>query len=159
VERLRREARRGRPAERAEVERVHRRRQWTDWLGGVERQLQALANAGRDDEHVQTAASFARQLHIALRDGDDELAAHAARDLEAALHDLPDVGTAPTADGSPAPPDAVKGVCGNCGASMPPGYAFCGKCGVPLRKNCCRACGAALLEGFAFCGRCGAEAE
>jgi predicted amidophosphoribosyltransferase len=42
---------------------------------------------------------------------------------------------------------------------MPPGHAFCGKCGVPLRKDACSACGAALPEGFRFCGKCGAAVE
>jgi adenylate cyclase len=49
--------------------------------------------------------------------------------------------------------------CANCGAQVPPGFAFCGKCGVPLKKDACSACGAALVEGFQFCGQCGAKIE
>ncbi len=172
VQRLRREARAARPGEQAEVQRLHRRRQLADWLADVDRRLQALSARG-DDEHVQTAVAFAQQLRLALRDRDDDLAALATRDLEAALHDLPpaagdEAGPAAAegdfgADRPPAEqsqrPERVNGVCGNCGAAMPEGYAFCGKCGVPLQPKCCRACGAALLEGFSFCGKCGAKSE
>jgi predicted amidophosphoribosyltransferase len=47
--------------------------------------------------------------------------------------------------------------CAHCGARLPPGFAFCGKCGMPLKKETCGQCGAALVEGFAFCGKCGAK--
>ena len=43
------------------------------------------------------------------------------------------------------------------GAALPAGFAFCGKCGMPLKKDTCSQCGAALIEGFEFCGRCGAK--
>ena len=49
--------------------------------------------------------------------------------------------------------------CAHCGARLPPGYALCGKCGMPLKKAACDKCGAALIEGFAFCGKCGARVE
>lgn len=147
VDRLKREARRSRPAARAEGERVRRRQQWADLLADAERRLAHVPPGA--EEHGQTAAAFAQQLATALKAGDDDLAAIAARDLDAALHDLP----------AGAAPPAAKGACGNCGAAMPPGFAFCAKCGVPLRKDTCGACGAALLEGFAFCGKCGAKAR
>jgi predicted amidophosphoribosyltransferase len=61
--------------------------------------------------------------------------------------------------GHPSALRTTNGLCGNCGAEMPAGYAFCGKCGVPLQAKSCRACGAALLEGFGFCGKCGTRSE
>ena len=158
VDRMRREARISRGQDRDEVERLRQRGEWTEWLVKVERRLRILESSRADDEHVQTATGFARQLGQAIRDGDDELARVAARDLEAALQDL----HFDPKDDSPAEPYTPagrKGACGNCGAAMPPGFAFCGKCGMPLKPDCCSACGASLMEGFAFCGKCGAKAE
>src|SRR5262249_24631982 len=73
VDRLKREARRSRPAARVEGERVRRRQQWADLLADAQRRL-ARTPPGAE-EHNQTAAAFARQLATALRAGDDDLAA------------------------------------------------------------------------------------
>jgi len=55
------------------------------------------------------------------------------------------------------PAGAGTVACAHCGATLPAGFAFCGKCGMPLKKDTCGRCGAALVEGFQFCGRCGAK--
>jgi molecular chaperone DnaK len=165
VDRLRRDARRTRTGDRAEADRVRRRAERADWLRSVERRLTHLSTSPALAEHVQTASAFARQLSVALRDGDDDLADVATQDLEAALRDLPppaaDEDVAEDRDNVRAQPKQRTGIvrCGNCGGDMPPGYAFCGRCGVPLKKDACGACGAALQEGFRFCGQCGAAAD
>jgi molecular chaperone DnaK len=174
VERMQREARQARASNEEEVKRVRRRAELRERLTAARQRLEILSTDRRLEEHVQTAARFAEQLEKALTDGDDDLAERAARDLEAAMRDLPAVDAndakvdlddrvakaveSAYVDEEPRPKrEYVR--CGNCGGEMPPGYAFCGKCGVPLRKDECGQCGAALLEGFRFCGRCGAEVE
>ena len=44
--------------------------------------------------------------------------------------------------------------CPQCGAAMPPGSAYCSKCGKALKPTCPH-CGAALQTADAFCPACG----
>ena len=49
-------------------------------------------------------------------------------------------------------------VCGNCGAPLGDGQAFCSKCGTPTvasKKNVCGKCGNELQDGQEFCSKCG----
>lgn len=51
-------------------------------------------------------------------------------------------------------------ICGNCGAPLDDGQAFCPKCGTPKnasKKNVCSKCGAELKDGQKFCSECGQE--
>ena len=61
----------------------------------------------------------------------------------------------------------MAGVCA-CGAELPVGAKFCGKCGRQIEAapapppetgaaNLCPGCGAALNPGTKFCGRCGRQ--
>ena len=59
----------------------------------------------------------------------------------------------------------IKGTqrCEVCGEEVPKGYAFCGKCGAPVRKKQsirdesprCPGCGEPVKQGLRFCTRCG----
>lgn len=52
-------------------------------------------------------------------------------------------------------------VCGNCGAPLGDGQAFCPKCGTPKsvpKKNICGKCGNELADGQEFCPKCGQKA-
>ena len=49
-----------------------------------------------------------------------------------------------------------------CGAELPSGSKFCGKCGRPvsgLPKLYCRKCGSQLCPGAKFCGKCGTPSD
>lgn len=45
--------------------------------------------------------------------------------------------------------------CSNCGAELPQGSKFCGKCGNKILSISYCSCGAALKPGVKYCGRCG----
>jgi molecular chaperone DnaK len=171
VERLRQEAKQARADDQAQAKRLRLRQRLELWLAEVWRQLQPWLVADPGNEYFQRAADFAEQLERALGAGDDDLIDRAARDLEVAwqklitLHpelgpepEVPETATTPPSS-APAPAGAETVRCANCNAQLPPGFAFCGKCGTPLKKDRCRTCGAALAEGFQFCGRCGAKLE
>lgn len=60
------------------------------------------------------------------------------------------LGTVPTTQ-----PEAAS-YCVGCGAPLPPGAAFCPKCGQAVRMaQRCNACGAPCQPGDRFCARCG----
>jgi len=61
----------------------------------------------------------------------------------------------PPVEKPPVPPN-----CGNCGAEVPEGDAFCGECGAPVSGEVvrsCPSCGADMRLGTKFCGQCGAS--
>ena len=169
VERLRREARQSRREDEQEVRRLLRRQQLRDRVKQLIWKLDVAASAGHPPEELQPVRDFAAQVHRALPGKDDDLLERSAQDLESAWKKLcddfpqvdaePDMNVGQTPFVPPLPPDNNKVNCANCGARLPPGFAFCGKCGVPLKKDACSACGAALVEGFKFCGKCGARIE
>lgn len=52
---------------------------------------------------------------------------------------------------------ASEGIsCQACGASNPPGFRFCGSCGVALERAC-PSCAAMMPAATLFCGACGAD--
>lgn len=160
VERLRQQAQQSWTDDQKEVRRLQRRQRLHDRLREIVRGLDA-AVAPPEDE-VQEVRNFAIQLHRALGDNDEELLERSATDLEGAWENLQQRYPNLTVEGSPevaseTPEKTVN--CGNCGATLPKGFAFCGKCGMPLKKDACGACGAATVEGFEFCGKCGARLE
>jgi hypothetical protein len=114
---------------------------------------------------MQPARDFAAQLFRALAGSDDDLLERSAQDLEGAWRRLSeeyqDLEESRRLETPPSPAFTDDGmvVCANCEARVPKGFAFCGKCGVPLKKDSCSACGDALVEGFQFCGKCGARLE
>lgn len=166
MERLRREGRQAKPEAQAQVCRLRRRQELREWLGRLTAQLRSEAPLDMGDEDLRRVWEFATQLQRALAGEDDELVERSARDLQAAWDQLdetfPGLAEGPEeAEGEEAAgatgPATVE--CANCEARLPPGFAFCGKCGMALKKDACAACGAALVEGFQFCGKCGARVE
>src|SRR5262249_53214055 len=148
-----------------ELGRLQRRQQLRDRLRQIIWQLDSAISTGQlASPETQSVRDFAAQLHRALAGQDDDLLERSALDLETAWAKLsdnndieithPDFGQARPESPSQ-PPAKVMVNCANCGARLPPGFAFCGKCGVPLKKDACSACGAALVVGFTFCGKCG----
>ncbi len=167
VERLRREARLSRTQDQAEVQRLQRRYQWRERMLTVIHRLDAAAPAAALRPEVERLRGFVAQFHRAFADEDDELMERAVRDVEAAwtvlLGSLPELeqeapAPADVPPAGPVPPDDMV-TCANCSARLPKGFAFCGQCGMALKKDACSACGAALVEGFQFCGKCGARLE
>jgi molecular chaperone DnaK len=161
VERLRREAKLSRHEEQEQVRRLQRRLQLRQRVMDIIRLLDSLANGATAQADIQQARDFAAQFFRALAGEDDDLLERSAHDLEVAwekIRELVPEQEHPQAD-RVAIPDPGMVSCANCGARLPKGYAFCGKCGVPLKKDACSACGAALVEGFQFCGKCGARIE
>jgi molecular chaperone DnaK (HSP70) len=164
VERLRQEARQGRHGDRAEVRRLQHRQELQLRAAELIRQLDAAAHDESDEANVRRVRDFAAQVYRAVAAGDDELLELAARDLESAWEQLGELAPPKEPENTPppeapAPPTEGQVNCANCGARLPKGFAFCGKCGVPLKKDACSSCGAALVEGFSFCGKCGAKLE
>jgi molecular chaperone DnaK len=164
VERARQEASRSWDDDQAEVRRLQRRADRQHRLRNIVRALDAAEARGVPAADLQRVRDFALPYQRALAAEDDDLLEHAARDLEAAWAQLgeqyPGLGVE-RGDEEESPPPTETGMvnCANCGARLPEGFAFCGKCGVPLKKDACSACGAALVEGFSFCGKCGAKIE
>lgn len=166
VQRLRREALQSRHQDEKSVRRLMRHAELRDWLRQISWYLAATPLGGRAEDRQQVQ-DFATQLQRALTAEDDELMERSASDLKAAwqkfhegipeIDDEPEVAKTPLGPPQPQQDDMVS--CANCGARLPRGFAFCGKCGVPLKKDACSACGAALVEGFQFCGSCGAKLE
>jgi len=169
VERLRLQARQSRKDDERELGRLQRKQQLRDRLRQIVWKLDSMASNGEiAPAEAQPVRDFAAQLHHALAGQDDDLLERSARDLETAWAKLsgefdsefapPEFAQAHAELNSPSS-GSEKVNCANCGALLPPGFAFCGKCGVPLKKEECSACGAALVEGFSFCGKCGAKLE
>ena len=50
----------------------------------------------------------------------------------------------------------IQTQCPNCGASNPPGFAFCASCGAELRQSC-PSCKSAVEANWSHCPRCGAQ--
>ena len=46
--------------------------------------------------------------------------------------------------------------CIHCGADLPPGFVFCGRCGKSQGRKC-PGCGLDVPVGFSFCGKCGTK--
>jgi molecular chaperone DnaK len=168
VERLRREAQQNRPADRARVERIRKRQRDAALIEEVRWRLREVLARDPGNKFASRTADYANRLEQALKGTDDSAVERAAADLDAAwqklLTSMPPVDAPPATETSrpaatAAPPSdpAATVNCAHCGARLPPGFAFCGKCGMPLKQDACGQCGAALVEGFAFCGKCGAK--
>lgn len=170
VERLRREAQRSQQEDRAQVRKIRRRQQLNAYLEEVHKRLDSVGSRDANNKFIQKTGEYAQRLQRALAGLDDAAVEQAARDLDAVWQKLLAVLPAGTAEAArkeqpagaaeaaaerPDPEATVN--CAHCGARLSPGFAFCGKCGMPLKAQACGKCGAALVEGFSFCGRCGAK--
>ncbi len=168
VEKLRKQAQQGSEDDRAKVKRIERRNQLSALVREVMVRLAEVAERDPKNKFVKKTEDYAMRLARALTDEDDDKIERAASDLEAAWQKL--LASLPASAATPSQPQAASGAkaasgpkpgetvqCGNCGAQLMPGFAFCGKCGVPLKKENCSTCGAQLMEGFEFCGKCGGK--
>ena len=172
VQKLKREALASQQEDRLHVQRVHRRQRLRDFQQEVQDQVRLLKHREPNNKFVEKAEEYALRLGRALSGEDDRQIDQTARDLEAVWQKLLDV-LPPVDERRPVGPETVSPaddqihtahsshsvLCGNCGARVPPGFAFCGKCGCPLKKDKCGRCGAALVEGFKFCGKCGEKVD
>jgi molecular chaperone DnaK len=164
VERMKKEAIENQAKDSAAARRIDRDNRLRAFSAEVLGHARSLAAKDPRNKFVAKAEEYALRLEKALAEGKDTTIEDAARDLEGIwqklLAALPQ--GAPLATPSPAPENHTAGgdmvTCANCNARCPKGFAFCGKCGMALKKDTCGSCGAALVEGFAFCGRCGAKA-
>ncbi len=73
------------------------------------------------------------------------------------------LGSAPSDTGTEKPTGAATDeddmrICRNCGATIPPGFRFCGKCGTKLERICPQ-CKTPVPDGFMFCGKCGTKVD
>jgi len=66
-----------------------------------------------------------------------------------------------TEPGQPPPAIPPTKPCVKCGAPVPQGQPFCGKCGAQQMQegSTCKKCGSAVPSGMKFCGQCGAPIE
>ena len=167
VDRLRREAAENMERDRDKVDRIERKNRMEAFVAEVIARVDAVAVADPQNKFVRKTREYAERLRRAIEHNNDKDIEQCARDLEAVWEKF--VAALPSPAGQAAPPGAHEGttgtsgeeqvICGNCGARLAPGLAFCGKCGVPLQKTTCVKCGAGMVEGFTFCGRCGAKVE
>jgi molecular chaperone DnaK len=174
VERLRREAQQSQQEDRGKARKIQRRHQLSAYVTDVLERIRTVMAKDPQNKFVKKTEEYAQRLQRALASGDDATVDQATRDLEAAwqklLAALPTVAAEPSTStpaecppqqGSSVPSTKADGVdtvnCAHCGARVPPGFAFCGKCGMPLKKDACSQCGAAMVDGFSFCGKCGAK--
>jgi molecular chaperone DnaK len=163
VERLKRQAEEHRSSDRQRIERIQRRQRLDSLIDEVQERVRVVLARDPSNKFASRVADYATRLAHALRGNDEAAIDRAAEDLEAAWQKLLSALPAeqhdpPTAQAVPEtrPPAAGEMVsCGNCRGQVPAGYAFCIRCGTPLKKDCCGGCGAALVEGAAFCGKCG----
>ena len=167
VSRLRQEAEESRRRGPARSQRLQRRGWLQEFLKRSYPAIPALtARDRRSLILAEVTENAAKSLRIALSGEDEEAVEQAATRLEDAWNRLglalpprmPPWEKDPSSESAPKTTKGASGAemvaCGHCGASFPPGFAFCGKCGMPLKKENCSKCGAAFVEGFAFCGKC-----
>jgi molecular chaperone DnaK len=166
VQRMRQEAQRSQHEDRARAQRSQQRQKWEALLQEVRARIISIPPRDPAAGYARKVGEYAQKLQAALNGLDDDAVEKAGRELQssydALLAMLPGRGATPppaqpAAVAAPAAP--VEGMvnCGHCNARVPAGFAFCGKCGMPLKKDTCGSCGAALVEGFKFCGKCGAK--
>jgi molecular chaperone DnaK len=164
VEKMKKEALENQAKDHARARRIDRDQRLRAFAAEALTHARSLAAKDPKNKFVAKAEEYAIRLEKALVEGNDGAIEDAARDLEGVwqklLSALPPGAPLATpqgaASGEAAAADDMT-TCANCGARVSKGFAFCGKCGVALKKDACGACGAALVEGFAFCGRCGAK--
>lgn len=169
INRLKKEAAEGRDEDHAKAQKISLRNQLNDFAAEVMNRVSKLSVKDPGNKFVQKTEEYARRLMNALEQDDEKIWEQASKDLEAAWQKLLAAMPAATdtaSESSKAPPDRADSppmdstpsgdvICSNCGAKLAEGYAFCGKCGMPLKKTNCSSCGTVLVEGFDFCVKCG----
>ena len=159
VEELRREAMDSQQDTRARAREIQRSNQLKSFVNEVRKHLQQVAKQGSESKFLARTEDYADRLERALKYENSKTIESCAADLDAAwqklLSSIPIQPTSPPKAPSQSDERDQMHQCGNCDAQVPVGFAFCGKCGVPLAKKACVSCGSALQEGFSFCGKCG----
>ncbi len=165
IERMRRDAQNTEGKDRERVAVIQRQQELRQLYSEIMKRTEVYAKENPGNKLLKKVLHHAERLRSALQANNERSAVRCGEDLKAAWEKF--LAATPPAtlnlehrqEPSPSAPTGPIGSamtnCGNCGAQVPEGFAFCGKCGVPLKKQSCGKCGAALQEGFAFCGKCG----